>query len=228
VSDDRETRPDEPERVVIRDKRRIDPRTGEARKVEAEAAASASTSGGPAAESGEVPMVEASLLDERTADLQRVHAEYANYRKRAERDRLAAGDIAVGRFVSDLLPILDDLDRARAHGDLTGALKAVADHFESVLTKAGVVAFGEVGDPFDPAMHEAVMHDESPEVSRPTCTTVLRQGYRLGDRLLRAAMVGVSDPTEGAASTSDAPEPDTETQAPADPTATNNTGGSES
>jgi molecular chaperone GrpE len=139
-------------------------------------------------------MVEASLLDERTADLQRVHAEYANYRRRAERDRLAAGEQAVGRFVGDLLPILDDLDRARAHGDLTGALKAVADHFESVLSKAGVVAFGEVGDPFDPAVHEAVLHDESPEVTRPTCTTVMRQGYRLGERLLRPAMVGVTDP----------------------------------
>jgi molecular chaperone GrpE len=135
------------------------------------------------------------LLDERTADLQRVHAEYANYRKRAERERQAAGDLPVGRFVSDLLPILDDLDRARAHGDLTGALKAVADHFESVLNKAGVVAFGEVGDAFDPAVHEAVMHDESPEVTRTTCTRVLRQGYRLGERLLRPAMVGVTDPS---------------------------------
>jgi molecular chaperone GrpE len=210
VSDDRETRPDEPERVVIRDKRRIDPRTGEARPVETEAPASASTDAG--AERSEVPMVEASLLDERTADLQRVHAEYANYRRRAERDRLAAGDLAVGRFVSDLLPILDDLDRARAHGDLTGALKAVADHFESVLSKAGVVAFGEVGDPFDPALHEAVMHGESSEVSRPTCTAVLRQGYRLGERLLRPAMVGVTDPAAAApepaptASDTEAPE----------------------
>jgi molecular chaperone GrpE len=195
VSDDRETRPDEPERVVIRDKRRIDPRTGEARPVEAEANAPASTEA-PAGERSEAPMVEASLLEERTADLQRVHAEYANYRRRAERDRLAAGELAVGRFVSDLLPILDDLDRARAHGDLTGALKAVADHFESVLSKAGVVAFGEVGDPFDPALHEAVMHGESSEVSRPTCTTVLRQGYRLGERLLRPAMVGVTDPAD--------------------------------
>jgi molecular chaperone GrpE len=195
VSEDRETRPDEPERVVIRDKRRIDSRTGEARPVEAEAKASASTPGAPAPEADEVPMVEAKLLDERTADLQRVHAEYANYRKRAERERQAAGDLAVGRFVSDLLPILDDLDRARAHGDLTGALKAVADHFESVLNKAGVVAFGEVGDAFDPAVHEAVMHDESPEVTRTTCTRVLRQGYRLGERLLRPAMVGVTDPS---------------------------------
>jgi len=195
VSEDRETRPDEPERVVIRDKRRIDPRTGEARPVEAEAQASASAPGAPAPEVDEVPMVEAKLLDERTADLQRVHAEYANYRKRAERDRQAAGELAVGRFVGDLLPILDDLDRARAHGDLTGALKAVADHFESVLTKAGVVAFGEVGDAFDPAVHEAVMHDESPEVTRTTCTKVLRQGYRLGERLLRPAMVGVTDPS---------------------------------
>jgi molecular chaperone GrpE len=226
VSEGRETRPDEPDRVVIRDKRRIDPQTGEARKVEAEAGASASAADAPNAEAGEVPMVEAKLLDERTADLQRVHAEYANYRKRAERDRLAAGELAVGRFVGDLLPILDDLDRARAHGDLTGALKAVADHFESVLNKAGVVAFGEVGDPFDPAVHEAVLHDESPEVSRPTCTTVMRQGYRLGERLLRPAMVGVTDPSAGPAPSAVASDTDAQNRSEENPS--NNTTESES
>jgi molecular chaperone GrpE len=93
-----------------------------------------------------------------------------------------------------LLPILDDIDRARAHGDLTGAFKAVADQLDALLGKLGLAAFGEPGDPFDPVVHEAVMHDESPDVKEPTATTVLRRGYKHGDRLLRPAMVGVTDP----------------------------------
>ena len=139
--------------------------------------------------------MDAALLDERTRDLQRVQAEYANYRKRAERDRLAAGELAVGRTLGELLPVLDDLDRARAHGDLAGPLKAVADKLEGVFAKLGLEAFGAVGDPFDPAIHDAVTHDESDTVTVPTCTTIMRQGYRHRDRLLRPAMVGVTDPT---------------------------------
>jgi molecular chaperone GrpE len=182
---------EEQERVVIRDNRKIDPVTGEVRKT---AAGDEQPRQEPVVEPGEGPKVDAALLDERTRDLQRVQAEYANYRKRAERDRLAAGDIAVGRALSELLPVLDDIDRARAHGDLTGALKAVADHLEAVFAKLGLQAFGEVGDPFDPTIHEAVMHDEGDSVTEPTCTTVLRQGYLHQDRLLRPAMVGVTDP----------------------------------
>ncbi len=123
-----------------------------------------------------------------------MQAEYANYRKRAERDRLAAGDVAVSRVLAELLPVLDDIDRARTHGDLTGALKAVADQFDAIVGKLGLQAFGEVGDPFDPAIHEAVLHDESDAVLVPTATTVMRRGYQHGERLLRPAMVGVSDP----------------------------------
>ena len=139
-------------------------------------------------------MVEAALLDERTADLQRLQAEYANYRKRAERERLAAGDLAVSRVLADLLPVLDDIDRAREHGDLTGGLKAIADQLEVAFGKLGLEPFGEVGDPFDPTVHEAVMHNESDEVGIATCTTVMRKGYKHGERLLRPAMVGVTDP----------------------------------
>jgi molecular chaperone GrpE len=182
-------RSEEQERVVIRDNRKIDPVTGEARK--SSPAAGPST---PAAEPAEGPKVDAALLDERTRDLQRVQAEYANYRKRAERERLAAGDLAVGRALAELLPVLDDIDRARAHGDLTGALKAVADHLETVFTKLGLESFGDVGDRFDPAIHEAVQHEESDAVTEPTCTLVLRRGYRHGERLLRPAMVGVTEP----------------------------------
>jgi molecular chaperone GrpE len=155
------------------------------------------------------------LLEERTRDLQRVQAEYANYRKRADRERLAAGDLAVSRVLTDLLPVLDDLDRARAHGDLTGGLKAVADHLDSVFSKLGLVSFGEVGDPFDPEIHEAVMHDESAEVTEPTCTTVMRPGYLHNDRLLRPAMVGVSDPADPAPAADDEPALQAE-PAPAD------------
>jgi molecular chaperone GrpE len=141
-----------------------------------------------------VPKADALLLEERTRDLQRVQAEYANYRRRADRERLAAGDIAVGKTLGELLPIVDDLDRARAHGDLTGALKSVADKLDGVFGKLGLVAFGEVGDPFDPEIHEAVLHDESDDVTVPTCTTVMRVGYKHNERLLRPAMVGVTDP----------------------------------
>ena len=179
----------EHEQVVVRDNRKIDPVTGQARKTGAHAAPEPAVPG----EAG-VPKAEALLVEERTRDLQRVQAEYANYRKRAERERLAAGELAVGRTLAELLPIIDDLDRAKAHGDLTGGLKAVADKLDAVLTKLGLVAFGEVGDPFDPTVHEAVMHEESDTVTVPTCTTVLRPGYKHGDRLLRPAMVGVTDP----------------------------------
>lgn len=183
--------PDEQEHepVVVRDNRKIDPVTGQARKTGAHAAPEPPVPG-----EANVPKAEALLVEERTRDLQRVQAEYANYRKRAERERLAAGELAVGRTLAELLPILDDLDRAKAHGDLTGGLKAVADKLDAVLTKLGLVAFGEVGDPFDPTVHEAVMHEESDAVTVPTCTTVLRPGYKHGDRLLRPAMVGVTDP----------------------------------
>jgi molecular chaperone GrpE len=195
---------EEREPVIVRDNRKIDPVTGEARKVPpaagpdpVRAAGTAEGSSAPeqvAAAEEDVPKAEALLLEERTRDLQRVQAEYANYRKRAERDRLAAGDLAVGRTLGELLPVIDDLDRARAHGDLTGPLKAVADKLEAVFTKLGLHPFGEVGDPFDPALHDAVMHDESDAVTVPTCTTVMRQGYKHGERLLRPAMVGVTDP----------------------------------
>jgi molecular chaperone GrpE len=189
------TSADEPERVVIRDKRRIDSVTGEVRAVAPEAtAAPGPASAEPAGEAGQVPMVEASLLDERTRDLQRVQAEYANYRKRADRDRTAAGDVAVSRVLAELLPVLDDIDRARTHDDLSGALKSVADHLDGIFGKLGLQAFGEVGDSFDPAIHEAVLHTESDDVTAPTCTMVMRRGYQHGERLLRPAMVGVTEP----------------------------------
>ena len=186
------SRPDDPDRVVIRDKRRIDPITGEPRHPDPDPAADRATSAGPP-----LPGVSPSSEDElaeRTADLQRLQAEFANYRKRVERDRMVVGELAAGRVLADLLPVLDDIERAREHGDLTGAFKAVADQLDTVLAKHGLVAFGEVGDRLDPSRYVAVLHGESAAVTVPTATTVMRRGYEYRDRLLRAAMVGVTDP----------------------------------
>jgi molecular chaperone GrpE len=135
-----------------------------------------------------------SELDERLRDLQRVTAEYANYRKRVERDRGIVAEQAVAGVVGALLPILDDLDRAREHGDLVGPFGLVAEQLNGALAKFGLTGFGEPGDPFDPTRHEAVAHQTSAEVTEPTCVAVMRRGYLLGDRLLRAAMVAVADP----------------------------------
>ena len=103
-------------------------------------------------------------------------------------------DQAAERFALQLFPIVDDIERARDHGDLTGAFKVVAERVLGLLDGLGVEAFGVAGDPFDPSLHEAVIHDTSSEVSVPTATTVLRQGFRRGDRVLRTAMVAVTDP----------------------------------
>ena len=135
-----------------------------------------------------------SELDERLRDLQRVSAEYANYRKRVERDRSLVVEQATGSLLVALLPILDDLDRARDHGDLVGPFGAVAEQLSATLAKFGLNAFGEVGDRFDPTRHEAVAHETKSDVSEPTCTMVMRRGYLLGDRLLRPALVAVADP----------------------------------
>jgi len=132
--------------------------------------------------------------DERVADLQRVTAEYANYRKRVDRDRSLVVDQATGTVLSALLPVLDDIDRARDHGDLVGPFSTVADQLTAALTKFGLTAFGAKGDPFDPTRHEAVAHQTSPEVTESTCVDVMRRGYQLGERLLRPAMVAVADP----------------------------------
>lgn len=131
-------------------------------------------------------------LAERTADLQRLTAEYANYRRRVERDRKATIDNAKATIVSELLPVLDDLDRARAHGDLdNGPLKSVADKLVTALQKQGLEEFGSEGEPFDPTLHEAVQHEGSG--ADPVLGMVMRKGYRFGDRVLRHALVGVTD-----------------------------------
>jgi molecular chaperone GrpE len=140
---------------------------------------------------------------ERTADLQRLSAEYANYRKRVERDRMAVREQALANVLSELLPVLDDIGRAREHGELTGGFKSVAESLESAVTKLGLTAFGEPGDPFDPTLHDALMHSYSAEVTEPTCVQILQPGYKVGDRIIRPARVAVAEPSDSAGSTED-------------------------
>lgn len=133
-------------------------------------------------------------VEERTSDLLRVTAEYANYRKRVDRDRALAAEQATANVLFSLLPVLDDLDRARDHGDLVGPFGSVAEQLIAVLGKYSLSVFGAKGDVFDPKVHEAVAHMTSTDVTEPTCVDVLRRGYKIGDRLLRPAMVAVADP----------------------------------
>ncbi len=143
-------------------------------------------------------------VEERTADLQRISAEYSNYRRRVERDRLLVIALAKAQVAGELLTVLDDIERAQEHGDLSGPFKAVADKLVAGLAAHGLEPFGAIGDGFDPDVHEAVHHSTAPDVHGPTVTAVLRRGYRLGERVLRAAMVAVTD-AEPAAETVESP-----------------------
>ena len=129
-----------------------------------------------------------------TSDLQRLQAEYANYRKRVERDREQARDLAVATVLTELIPVLDDLERARGHNELEGGFKAVAEQLERLAAKFGLERFGDAGVPFDPAIHEALTHTVSEDVDAITAIEILQPGYRLKDRTLRPARVAVADP----------------------------------
>ena len=129
-----------------------------------------------------------------TNDLQRLQAEYQNYRKRVDRDRALASELAVAAFLMELLPILDDLDRAREHGELEGGFKSVAEQIERTVEKLGLVKFGEAGTPFDPQIHEALMHETSADVKVATASKILQPGYKFKERVLRPARVSVTDP----------------------------------
>ncbi|MEU4739094.1 nucleotide exchange factor GrpE [Actinosynnema sp. NPDC023658] len=232
------TQPEEQPQVVVRDRRRIDPETGQVRptpsdegtpvedqvdtptdapvesqveSVESQVGSDAGSEVGgkhAAPDEPEAVSVDPSVelkaqLDERTADLQRLTAEYANYRKRVERDRELVITTAKAQVAGELLAVLDDIERAGAHGDLTGAFKAVADKLVSALHGTGLEPFGHEGEEFDPSVHEAVQHGTSPDVSGPTVTAVLRRGYRFGERVLRPALVAVTDHEPAAAPTAD-------------------------
>jgi len=183
--------PHEP--VTITDKRRVDPETGAVRDPASDPSGASAPSGSTP---GPDPVVETDEAAELKATLQRVKAEYDNYRKRAVRQEQAASERGKAFAATQLLPVLDDLERARRHGDLeSGPLKSVADKLVAALQAIGLVAYGAEGDPFDPSLHEAVQHEG--DGSNPVVGTVMRQGYRLGEGpVLRHAMVGVVDSPE--------------------------------
>ena len=186
-----------PDQVTVTDKRRIDPETGDVRPGAGDAGP---TPGGsaPGAFPGETPE-EAVKAAELLGDLQRVQADFAKYRKRALRDQQAAADRAKATVVTALLGVLDDLDRARTHGDLDASpLKSVADKLINALNGLGLTAFGAEGEDFDPALHDAVQHEgDGAAGSKPVIGTVMGHGYKLGDQVLRHALVAVVDTVAG-------------------------------
>jgi molecular chaperone GrpE len=173
--------------MVIRDRRRIDPDTLQPRVPLPDHP----TTGGVATPGQDQPQA---ALAERTADLQRLKAEYDNYRRRVSREREHAQQTAVAQVVSALLPVLDTLDEARARADLAG-FETAAQELTERLGNLGLRRFGTVGDAFDPSVHDAVASTREAGVEHPACSQVLRPGYRLGDHLLRPATVAVTQPT---------------------------------
>lgn len=197
---DENQNPDEP---VIRDKRKIDPETGAVREPSSETDAAADA----AATADEAELTVDDILnaaqaevaepnDEHLADLKRVTAEYANYRKRTEQNRELERDRAVGQTVAALLPVLDDLDRAEKHGDLEGdtAFGTIAAKLRQVTERLGLVRFGAVGEPFDPQLHEAIFQQPADDVEVDTVADVVETGYQLGEVQLRPAKVVVKSP----------------------------------
>ena len=129
-----------------------------------------------------------------TEDLQRLQADYSNYRKRVERDRTLAAEVAISSVLLEFLAVLDDLDRAGAHNELTGGFKAVADQIVATTTKLGLEKYDDAPTSFDPNIHEALMHETSADVTETTVTKVLQSGYKYKERVLRPARVVVTDP----------------------------------
>lgn len=212
--------PEETGRPTVRDKRRIDPQTYQLREPEANPAESdaapqqaegadigtpadagtpdAGAGAGEAAGSAELEEIKGQLAD-RTADLQRVQAEYVNYKRRVDRDRDLSRKAGVEQVLTELMPVLDGLQTAREHEELSGGFKAFADEITKITAKYGLESFGEAGDPFDPRIHEALMHAQAEGLTGPTCVTILQPGYRIGERIIRPARVAVAEPDESTA-----------------------------
>ena len=194
----------EPQKPIIHDNRKVDPKTGQARHPDQEHAdaADALSQAEDILNSVEVPAAESvaqradgAEAEELRNDLRRLQAEYVNYRKRVERDRAVAGEMAVIGVLNSLLPVLDDVDAARQHGDLTdGPFAAIAAKLENALKTYGLVRIDETGVEFDPTIHEALIQQPGQDVEIDTVSQVLRSGYKSGDRVLRAAQVIVSVP----------------------------------
>ena len=194
---------------VIRDKRRIDPVTGLPREAAGGSTPPQPSSAGPVSPAPDEPAAAAGpeidetaavrlQLAERTSDLQRLQAEYVNYRRRVDRDRESVREAAQTQVLLEFLPVLDDIGRAREHGELEGALASIAGGLETIVTKLGLERYAAVGDPFDPTLHEALMHSYSPKVTVPTCVQVFAPGYRVGQRVVRPARVAVAEPGDAA------------------------------
>jgi len=186
---------------TVRDRRRIDPETYEVREPQATAApATAGTEEVASAVSdaeAEVMELKAALA-ERTSDLQRLQAEYVNYKRRVDRDRDLARKVTIEGVLKDFLSVLDDVRSAREHEELNGGFKAVAEEIERVTSKYGLETFGEAGEPFNPHIHEALLHAHAEGIDGPTCVEILQPGYRIGDRILRPARVAVAEPEPNA------------------------------
>ncbi|GLY90875.1 nucleotide exchange factor GrpE [Actinoallomurus iriomotensis] len=197
---------EEREGPVIRDKRRIDPKTGKVR--ESAEPAPGSSPGAPETAADEETADLKKQLTERTLDLQRLQAEYSNYRKRVERDRVMVREQALANVLTELLPVLDDIGRARDHDELNGGFKQVAEGLEGIVGKLGLQSFGAPGEPFDPNIHEALMHSYSADVTEPTAVQILQPGYGIGERILRPARVAVAEPG-GEAEPEEPDEPET-------------------
>jgi molecular chaperone GrpE len=211
---------------TVRDRRRIDPETFQVREPQDAAPAPAGDSGETTSDTttntpagqdpspGEEKDTRVSELEtalaERTADLQRLQAEYVNYKRRVDRDKDVSRKTGEESVLRDLLAVLDDIRSAGEHGELTGAFKAVGDAVTNVTAKHGLVTFGEKGDTFDPHVHEALLHSLSPDVSGPTCVEILQPGYRVGERVLRPARVAVAEPDGSAPTAPEADAPTTE------------------
>lgn len=184
------------ERFTFNDKRRIDPDTLEVREQPAAPSPEGPVDADVVGETG--PAADGDPRDtqvaELTADLQRLQAEYSNYRKRVERDRALVREQAVATALAELLPVLDDVERARAHGDLDGAFKAVGESLEAVVARLGLIRYGEPGEAFDPTVHEAIALETSADVAVSTTTSVHQPGYTYAGRVVRPAVVSVAEP----------------------------------
>ena len=199
---------------TIRDRRRIDPETYEVREPQATAAppSGAANDDQPPVRDLEAEVTELQeKLAERTSDLQRLQAEYVNYKRRVDRDRDLVRKVSIEGVLKDFLSVLDDVRSAREHDELNGGFKAVAEEIERVTAKYGLETFGQAGDPFNPHIHEALLHAHAEGIDGPTCVEILQPGYRIGDRILRPARVAVAEPEPEAVR----PEPFDELMSPA-------------
>lgn len=191
---------------TVRDRRRIDPETYQVREPQATAAPAPGGGTGQAPESdimkeaadtvqqAEVTELQAALT-ERTGDLQRLQAEYVNYKRRVDRDRDVTRLAGIETVLKDLLSVLDDIRSAREHEEMSAGFRAIVDAVEKIAGKHGLESFGQPGDAFDPHIHEALLHAHATGITGPTCVEILQPGYRIGDKVLRPARVAVAEPS---------------------------------